>query len=49
MRATGPAMTWSMHAVGWLEVGQLDTAEGFFNRSYQPHVTQPFGIWTENR
>eukprot|EP00092_Neocalanus_flemingeri_P055001 GFUD01064882.1.p1 GENE.GFUD01064882.1~~GFUD01064882.1.p1 ORF type:complete len:726 (-),score=100.02 GFUD01064882.1:44-2221(-) len=49
VRETGPAMTWSMHAIGHLEIGESDQGELYFNRSYQPHVTKPFFIWTENK
>ena len=49
VRDSGPAMTWSIHTILWLQLGEEDIAEHFFNRSYQPHVAKPFGIWTENR
>ena len=49
VRDSGPAMTWSIHAILWLQLREHDLAEKFFNSSYQPHVTKPFGIWTENR
>ena len=42
-------MTWSIHTILWLQLREHDLAEKFFNSSYQPHVTKPFGIWTENR
>lgn len=55
----GPAMTWSMHAVGHLELGEEQQAAGMFNRSYLPYVQvdkhfehyktsqPPFYMWTE--
>ena len=49
VRDSGPAMTWFIHTILWLQLGEEDIAEQFFNRSYQPHVAKPFGIWTENR
>ena len=49
VRDSGPAMTWSIHTILWLQLEEKDIAEHFFNRSYQPHVAKPFGIWTENR
>ena len=49
VRESGPAMTWSIHTILWLQLDEQDIAETFFNRSHQPHVTKPFGIWTENR
>ena len=42
-------LTWSIHTILWLHLDEQDVAETFFNRSYQPHVTKPFGVWTENR
>ncbi|GBP81987.1 Protein-glucosylgalactosylhydroxylysine glucosidase [Eumeta japonica] len=41
-RASGPAMTWSMHAVGLLRLGEPDRAAQFFNRSYEGYVREPF-------
>ncbi|CAG7826840.1 unnamed protein product [Allacma fusca] len=48
-RRNGPAMTWAMHTVGFLELDDLTTAEELFNRSYQPYVREPFKIWTESQ
>ena len=31
-------MTWGMHAIGHLELGQEDEASELFNRSYLPYV-----------
>jgi len=42
----GPAMTWGMAAVGYLEVGDLTNAAINFERSYA-NIKQPFNIWTE--
>ena len=44
----GPAMTWGMHAVGHLELGETDKASMLFKRSYEPYVHKPFYMWTEN-
>jgi trehalose/maltose hydrolase-like predicted phosphorylase len=42
----GPAMTWAMHAIGWLELGKQDKADPNFQRAYaNSHL--PFGVWTE--
>ncbi|CAG0909662.1 unnamed protein product [Cyprideis torosa] len=46
-RATGPAMTWSMHSIGWIEIGDVEQAEENFNRGYQTYVREPFKVWTE--
>ena len=52
----GPAMTWGMHAIGHLELGQEEEAEEMFHRSYAPYVQvgpgvearqEPFYMWTE--
>jgi len=44
---TGPAMTWGMHAIGHLELGQEEEAGEMFYRSYLPYVQPPFYMWTE--
>lgn len=40
----GPAMTWGMHSIGWLDVGDKLQADENFNRSYQEYVRQPFKV-----
>ncbi|XP_071492850.1 protein-glucosylgalactosylhydroxylysine glucosidase-like [Diadema antillarum] len=42
----GPAMTWGMFAVGWLELGNQSKAGELFEKSYA-NIQQPFKIWTE--
>lgn len=42
----GPAMTKSMFAVGWLDVGEYARAEKSFNESYV-NAKAPFMVWTE--
>jgi trehalose/maltose hydrolase-like predicted phosphorylase len=42
----GPAMTWAMHAVGWLELGRPDKAQPMFVRGYA-NSHPPYGVWTE--
>lgn len=42
----GPAMTKSMFAVGWLDVGDYTRAEKSFNESYV-NTKDPFMVWTE--
>jgi trehalose/maltose hydrolase-like predicted phosphorylase len=34
----GPAMTWCVHAIGYLRIGQRALAASMFNRSYQNNV-----------
>lgn len=43
----GPAMTWSMFAVGWMELKDLARAQGLLDRSFA-NITEPFKVWTEN-
>lgn len=42
----GPAMTWSMFAVGYTELDRPDTAAAYFNRSFA-NAQAPFAVWTE--
>ncbi|UJR10942.1 hypothetical protein I4U23_015127 [Adineta vaga] len=48
-RPDGPAMTWSMHAIGFIELKDFVEAEKLFRRSYETYVRQPFNVWTEAR
>lgn len=43
----GPAMTWGMHAIGFLDLGDFDSAAQFFNMSFQDNMHAPFQVWTE--
>lgn len=42
----GPAMTWSLFAMGWLDRGNPDKALALFGRGYA-NAQKPFQIWTE--
>eukprot|EP01114_Cavostelium_apophysatum_P022690 TRINITY_DN8295_c0_g1_i1.p1 TRINITY_DN8295_c0_g1~~TRINITY_DN8295_c0_g1_i1.p1 ORF type:complete len:699 (+),score=116.92 TRINITY_DN8295_c0_g1_i1:246-2342(+) len=42
----GPAMTWGMHAIAWLELGHYENAADIFARSYA-NIQPPFNVWTE--
>lgn len=42
----GPAMTKSMFAIGWLDVGDYARAESSFNQSFV-NAKAPFMVWTE--
>ncbi|EDO36562.1 predicted protein, partial [Nematostella vectensis] len=42
----GPAMTHSMFAIGWLEVGDKKRAAKAFARNYE-NIQGPFKVWTE--
>ncbi|XP_036151759.1 protein-glucosylgalactosylhydroxylysine glucosidase [Myotis myotis] len=43
----GPAMTWSMFAVGWMELKDARRARDLLDRSFA-NITEPFKVWTEN-
>jgi hypothetical protein len=43
-RADGPAMTWSMHSIGFTELGDFDKAQQLFQRSYATYVRHPFNV-----
>lgn len=43
-RADGPAMTWSMHSIGFTELGDFGKAEQLFRRSYETYVRSPFNV-----
>jgi trehalose/maltose hydrolase-like predicted phosphorylase len=42
----GPAMTWAMHVIAWLELGEPVLAEQQWPMSYE-NAREPFGVWTE--
>jgi protein-glucosylgalactosylhydroxylysine glucosidase len=44
--ADGPAMTWGMHSIGYLDLGRYDEAASLFNRSFA-NIKYPFGVWSE--
>ena len=43
----GPAMTWGMYSIGYLELGQEEKAGELFRRSFEPYYHKPFYMWTE--
>ncbi|NXS61491.1 PGGHG glucosidase, partial [Brachypteracias leptosomus] len=43
----GPAMTWSMFAVGWLELKEVQRAQTQLNKCFS-NIMEPFKIWVEN-
>eukprot|EP00937_MAST-01D_sp_MAST-1D-sp2_P003242 g3242.t1 len=45
----GPAMTWSMHAVGFLDLGRDAEAAVFFRRGYADNALGPFHFWRETK
>lgn len=43
-RDTGPAMTWSMHTIGFLELHDFAKAQQLFRRAYEIYVRPPFNV-----
>lgn len=44
--AHGPAMTWSMFAIGWMDLRNASMAAQLFEKGYQT-VQPPFNVWRE--
>lgn len=42
----GPAMTWSMTAIGYLELQEYSTANSYFIQGFA-NAQEPFQVWTE--
>ena len=42
----GPAMTQSMHTIGYLELGDSESAQKWMNKSML--MWGPFNVWTES-
>ena len=40
----GPAMTWSMYSIGYLELHDFEKADEVFRRSYASYVRSPFNV-----
>lgn len=45
-REDGPAMTWAIHAISQIDIGEVPSVE-LFNRSYDPYIRLPFYTWQE--
>ncbi|XP_062318449.1 protein-glucosylgalactosylhydroxylysine glucosidase isoform X1 [Osmerus eperlanus] len=43
----GPAMTWSMFAVGWLELGEAEKAQKELQKCFK-NIQGPFQVWSES-
>ncbi|XP_013098590.2 protein-glucosylgalactosylhydroxylysine glucosidase [Stomoxys calcitrans] len=48
-RKSGPAMTWSMFAINFLDVGDKKKAIQFFTRGYEEYVHPEFKVWSETK
>ncbi|KAK0142100.1 Protein-glucosylgalactosylhydroxylysine glucosidase [Merluccius polli] len=43
----GPAMTWSIFAVGWLELGEAEKAQKLLEKCFD-NIRGPFQVWSES-
>uniref|UniRef100_A0A8C3A886 Protein-glucosylgalactosylhydroxylysine glucosidase n=1 Tax=Cyclopterus lumpus TaxID=8103 RepID=A0A8C3A886_CYCLU len=43
----GPAMTWGMFAIGWLELGEAEKAQHLLEKCYK-NIQGPFQVWSES-
>ena len=43
----GPAMTWSIFAIGWFDTGDYVRSRELFQKGFQRNVHPPFNVWTE--
>ncbi|XP_013869091.1 protein-glucosylgalactosylhydroxylysine glucosidase [Austrofundulus limnaeus] len=43
----GPAMTWGMFAVGWLELGEAEKSQRLLEKSFE-NIQGPFQVWSES-
>lgn len=46
-RSNGPAMTFSMYAINYLDVKDEPKANEMLRKSFEPHVRRPFNVWSE--
>ncbi|XP_017261100.1 protein-glucosylgalactosylhydroxylysine glucosidase isoform X2 [Kryptolebias marmoratus] len=43
----GPAMTWGMFAIGWLELGEAERSERLLEKCFR-NIQGPFQVWSES-
>ncbi|XP_004069635.1 protein-glucosylgalactosylhydroxylysine glucosidase [Oryzias latipes] len=43
----GPAMTWGMFAIGWLELGEAEKAQLLLEKCFK-NIQGPFQVWSES-
>lgn len=46
-RNTGPAMTWAMHSINYLDIGDNSKADKNFLRGFEDYIRPPFQVWSE--
>ncbi|XP_036962943.1 protein-glucosylgalactosylhydroxylysine glucosidase isoform X1 [Acanthopagrus latus] len=44
---SGPAMTWSMFAIGWMELGEAEKAQSLLQKCFK-NIQAPFQVWSES-
>ncbi|XP_065358226.1 protein-glucosylgalactosylhydroxylysine glucosidase [Calliphora vicina] len=48
-RHSGPAMTWSMFSINYLDVGLTTKAAAYFEMAYTNYVRPEFKVWSETK
>ncbi|XP_037538885.1 protein-glucosylgalactosylhydroxylysine glucosidase [Nematolebias whitei] len=43
----GPAMTWGMFAIGWLELGEAEKSQHLLEKCFE-NIQGPFQVWSES-
>lgn len=46
-RKSGPAMTYSIFCINYLDIGDVEDANEMLVRSYKPYIRKPFNVWSE--
>lgn len=46
--SNGPAMSWSMYMLGFMESEPSAATDQIFRRSFAPYVRKPYYVWNEN-
>lgn len=46
-RDSGPAMSWSMYAINYLDLNLVEIAETYFYKSFELYLHKPFYVWNE--
>ncbi|XP_018793331.1 PREDICTED: acid trehalase-like protein 1 [Bactrocera latifrons] len=49
IRESGPAMSWSMFAINFLDVKDIEKASLYFQRGYKDYIRPEFKVWSENK
>lgn len=46
-RSSGPAMSFSMYTINYLDIDDEVNANEMLEKSFKPHIRQPFNVWSE--